>query len=127
MATTDLRNIASSDSLAGANSITKRVDFTVYNAGATDVLQLFNLDKGSRIMIKMNVITAEDTAATVDILTTESSPQTLLDDKSIATAGVIEAPVTIWTISEDCILNLLANTAATATAVVDVTVTILDR
>jgi hypothetical protein len=128
MATTiDLRaTTANSESLAGANTITKKVDFTDNVAAATDIRQLFNLEKGQRIMVKLETVTGQGDTCTVDLVTTESSPQTLLDDSSIQTAAAIAAPVTIWTISEDCVLNMLCNSTTTI-AVVNVSVTMLDQ
>ena len=125
--TTNLRDTtANSESLAGANTVTKRIDFSDYNMVATDILQLFDLENGQRIMIKLNVITGQGATCTADLITTESTPVTIMTAANLETAGLIVAPVTIWTISEDCIVTLVADHTTDA-AVIDVSVTMLDQ
>ncbi len=124
--TTNLRNTtANSESLAGANTVTKRIAFADNTMVVTDILQLFDVEYGQRIMIKLNVITGQGAVCTADLITTESSPITIMTAADLSTAGVINAPVTIWTLSEDAIITLVAGHTIDA-AVIDVSVTMLD-
>ena len=114
-------------------SVKKRVSFVTNPAGAADTRNVLTLKKGQFFAVCVDLITAEGGAATIDIVTDETTPQTILDDGSINGTGVLlgdgadgdAAPIWFYA-TEDCILNILANTAATGTAVMDVDVFILD-
>jgi hypothetical protein len=114
-------------------SVKKRVSFVTNPAGATDIRNVMTLKQGQFYAVVVDLLTAEGGAATIDIVTTETSPQTVLDDGSINGTGVLygdgadgdAAPIWFYVL-DDCILNIVANTAATGAAVMDVDVFVMD-
>ena len=136
MANTDLRS--SSDNLPAtpmkqAFSVKKRVSFATNNGGAADTFNVATVKKGQLIAVVVDLLTAEGGVATIDIVTTETTPQTILDDGSINGTGVLigdgadgDAALVWFYILEDAILNIVTNTASTDTAVLDVDVFTID-
>lgn len=99
------------------------LDFSVYNMENTETIDIINLPAKTLIKVLVDRVTSEGGAATIDLATDESSPQTILNDASINGTGFLfgdgadgDAAALEFITVEDCTLVLTANTAGTDTA-----------
>ena len=124
MATTDLRSNAGSYPIGGAFKKKIDVDFSTYNGGDGDKFTLMDLKEGMMVSAIVKPTTAEGGAATIELQTTETTPQVLITGGDInATAAL--GGTEFWLILEDCELEIETNTAATDTAVLEVHVAVV--
>ena len=108
-------------------TVSRRISFVTHPREAADLSSLIDLPANSLVGVLVNRITSEGGAATIDIKTSEVSPQVFLDDGSINGTGILYgdastgAGAMVWLfIPVATTLDVLTNTASTGTAVIDV-------